>query len=155
MDDWEELSRVAPQTLPPVAGEKAPRGASGTGAAWVLALTPVLYAAIAFADVTARQSFDSPVIGILVALSIPVGLLLATADERALRARGYPSTVPARFGAFSPLYLLLRGHRCVMNNVEGLGPAWLHLGLIALLLASMTILNPWIRAAVYLVEVGG
>lgn len=149
MDEWEEPSRVAPQTLPPVAAHKAPRGASRTVAGWALALTPVLYAAIALADANARQSFESPIVGVLAVLSIPVGLLLARADERALRANGYPSTVTGGIGAFSPLYLFLRGHRCVSNNFEGLGPAWLHLGLIVLAIASMTVLSPWIRAAIY------
>lgn len=88
---------------------------------------------------------------VVAALSIPIGVLLATVDERRLRAAGYPRTVPAKFGAFPPAYLFMRGHRCVSNDHEGFGPAWLHLGLVLLALASMTILNPWIRAATYLV----
>lgn len=155
MDDWEELSRTEPvsSTPAPLAPQrvKAPRGASATSAAWLLALTPIAYSAIVLAEAFARRSFESPMLVVVAALSIPIGALLATADERKLRANGYPETVSPRFGAFSPLYLFLRGHRCVMNNVEGLGPAWLHLALIMLVLAAMTILNPWIRAAIYLV----
>lgn len=151
MDDWEELSRDAPKAAAALPTAKAPRGASSTSAAWALALTPVLYAAVALLEAYGRQSFESPIIAILAVVSIPVGLLLARADERSLRANGYPVTVSARLGAFSPLYLLVRGHRCVSNNFEGLGPAWLHLGCIVLVVASMTILNPWIRAAIYFV----
>lgn len=142
MDDWEELSRVAPEKAAPLPTAKAPRGSSSTIAAWELAVTPVLYAAIVLVEAYGRQSFESPIVVVLAGVSIPVGLLLAHADERSLRANGYPLTAAARLGAFSPLYLFVRGHRCVSNNFEGLGPAWLHLGLIVLVVASMTIFNP-------------
>lgn len=156
MDDWDGLWRAEPQAVarvePLSAGAKAPRGASASTAAWMLAATPVAYSAIVLADAFARKSFESPMLFVVAALSIPIGVLLATVDERRLRAAGYPRTVPAKFGALPPAYLFMRGHRCVSNNHEGFGPAWLHLALVLLALASMTILNPWIRAAIYLVR---
>jgi hypothetical protein len=109
-----------------------------TGSAWVLALSPVLTAAIAVgtALLAITGSINEAqtrwyVIGANLVL-LAVLLLSTIADRRALRAAGYPSTASEFWLLLTPLaYLIAR--TVSVRSVLGRGgaPLWTHIGLTA------------------------
>lgn len=130
------------------------RGASITLWAWLLAVLFVPQSLIVIPALARGTAFDVAAALATIAVGWGIGMLLAGLDQRWLLARGYAEPTSWMLGAVPLLYLALRGYRAVKENLEGLGPAWLHAGLLVLVFAALTILEPWIRAAVALLERG-
>lgn len=127
-------------------------GSSTTLWAWMLALLIVPQSLIVIPALARGTAVEIAAAVTAIALGGGVGVLLAGLDQRWLVARGYTEPTSWMLGVVPVVYLSLRGYRTVKENLEGLGPAWLHAGLIVLILAVLTILEPWIRAALALVE---
>ncbi len=104
---------------------------SRTAAVWLLALLPLVQAAIAWLLVVQlRVAVDLPVQGALLGASLTLSVALAFADRRLLRVRGFERTAPTAFAVLPPVYLLVRALRVG----AGVGPfaAWLVIQSVAI-----------------------
>lgn len=128
------------------------RGASSNLWAWALATMIVPQAMVIVPALERGSASDVAASLITIAMGAAAGALLAGLDQSHLRAHGYTAATPWAWGAFPAVYLAIRGYRAVRENMEGLGPAWLHGGMIVLIFACLTILEPWIRAAIALLD---
>lgn len=125
-------------------------GPSTSTAAWILAILPLLQVAVVIGVAFAQYDATTTVIVAVACVSAPLCVLLAAADERQLLNRNYVSTGSPYWALVPAAYLVLRGYRCVLQSQDGLGPAWIHLGVVSGLTATFTIFWPWIKAFAYL-----
>lgn len=130
--------------------ERPGRGTSNTKESWMLALLPLLAAVVVILVAIALRQLNIQTVIIVGVLLAPLGIPLAARDQRRLMARGYKQPTSRHLGLAPVAYLFMRGTRCVREQFEGLGPFWVNVAAGALVFASMTVLFPWILAAIYL-----
>ena len=78
-------------------------------------------------------------IGVTVLIAAVMDVVLAQWDVRALARAGYDDQANPYSAVVPVVYLFRRGHLCAARNLEGYGPAWLHVGIVALLVLAVAV----------------
>jgi hypothetical protein len=118
---------------------RVPRGASRTGSSWAIAAMPAVVFGAWLAALASPIGLTWPFIGITVVLAAAIDVLLARADVSALRRAGYDETADPYLAIVPVLYLFRRGPLCAVRNFEGYGPAWLHVGVVSVLVLGVAV----------------
>jgi hypothetical protein len=98
-----------------------------------MAAIPVVVFGSWLAALASPAGLNWTFIAVTVALASAAGVLLAKSDVRALTRVGYDRTANPYLASVPVLYLFHRGHLCAIRNFEGYGPAWLHVGIVSML----------------------
>jgi hypothetical protein len=119
---------------------RVPVTASRTASSWVIAATPAVVFGSWLVALASPAGLSWALIAVTVGLASALGVVLATADVRALTRAGYDRTANPFLATIPVLYLFHRGHLCAVRNFEGYGPGWLHVGIVSML---VLIVSAW------------